>query len=618
MPLCSLRFLLTLLLLTFTCLTQADAQQTPNSYPVQVEYTAFRPAKWEESALTEETNEKRNKGGLVFIYYTNTSDQPVSLREWYINERESGHYRLAGDVAWDRRYAQTLEPGQTTVQEICGVSDDFQTAKPATFRLIGGNWSDVARADMHFEQEKLRISSITMDASLTTLTIHLRSFLDRPVSISSLTVEGQTIRQIILTSPKLDSAGHIIATVHLENAMVPGDLAIVRCNYELDGRQGVVFSHRNAYADYIPNGTWGIEPQQYTDAHKHHLNTMVRGGSSTDAFFSRDYLSTGLRAMPHTGLLPNVDMLRDLEDHPAVACWYIHDEPDWLYTPQLVLASHAMTKQFSAKKPTLITLCRNVKFFEYGFIPDIPCHDHYSVTAPTSSKWPYKYGTRLEETGYYTADLKYASEPKPIWAWTQGVHLWDERPKLPLPSPDELGAQLYFNLGRGAKGNLWFTFLEEAGQRYPDTKQALQQYSRIVRVLENDLLLSDPYHTKIIAPPGIDVAPLITPDRLIVFVCNTNYTIRDTAYLWTKARNVSISIKVPTWFEAADGFVLDPAKGIGELAWEGTQNTLSIHLPDIHMGTVLIFTREKKGASSYRNAFRQRISIEQSPIIIQK
>jgi len=118
--------------LTFTCLTQADAQQTPNSYPVQVEYTAFRPAKWEESALTEETNEKRNKGGLVFIYYTNTSDQPVSLREWYINERESGHYRLAGDVAWDRRYAQTLEPGQTTVQEICGVSDDFQTAKPAT------------------------------------------------------------------------------------------------------------------------------------------------------------------------------------------------------------------------------------------------------------------------------------------------------------------------------------------------------------------------------------------------------------------------------------------------------------------------------------------------------
>jgi len=400
-----------------------------------------------------------------------------------------------------------------------------------------------------------------MDASLTTLTIHLRSFLDRPVSISSLTVEGQTIRQIILTSPKLDSAGHIIATAHLENAMVPGDLAIVRCNYELDGRQGVVFSHRNAYADYIPNGTWGIEPQQYTDAHKHHLNTMVRGGSSTDAFFSRDYLSTGLRAMPHTGLLPNVDMLRDLEDHPAVACWYIHDEPDWLYTPQLVLASHAMTKQFSAKKPTLITLCRNVKFFEYGFIPDIPCHDHYSVTAPTSSKW---------------------------------------------------------NLGRGAKGNLWFTFLEEAGQRYPDTKQALQQYSRIVRVLENDLLLSDPYHTKIIAPPGIDVAPLITPDRLIVFVCNTNYTIRDTAYLWTKARNVSISIKVPTWFEAADGFVLDPAKGIGELAWEGTQNTLSIPLPDIHMGTVLIFTREKKGASSYRNAFRQRISIEQSPIIIQK
>jgi len=86
--------------------------------------------------------------------------------------------------------------------------------------------------------------------------------------------------------------------------------------------------------------------------------------------------------MVHTGLLPQVDILRDLENHPAVACWYIHDEPDWLYTPQLVLASHSMTKQYSVKKPTMITLCRNVKFFEYGFLPDIPCHDHYSVTVP--------------------------------------------------------------------------------------------------------------------------------------------------------------------------------------------------------------------------------------------
>lgn len=29
--------------------------------------------------------------------------------------------------------------------------------------------------------------------------------------------------------------------------------------------------------------------------------------------------------------------------------------------------------------------------------------------------------TRLEETAYYTRDLKYAAEPKLIWVWTQGI-----------------------------------------------------------------------------------------------------------------------------------------------------------------------------------------------------
>jgi len=154
--------------------------------------------------------------------------------------------------------------------------------------------------------------------------------------------------------------------------------------------------------------------------------------------------------------------------------------------------------------------------------------------------------------------------------------------------------------------------MEEAGQRYPATKQALQQYSRIVRVLENDLLLSDPYHTYITAPSGIDVAPLITPDRLIVFVCNTNYTIRDTAYLWTKAQNINLSIKVPNWFEASDGFILDPASGVGELQWVQTNHTLSLQLPELRMGTILVFTREKEGAQKYRDAFRQQRAIEES------
>ncbi len=579
--------------------------------PVRVSYIALRPARWETAALTEEVNEKKNLGGLVFVYYTNTSAQPVALREWYLNERESGHYRLSGDIAWDRRYAEVLAPGQTTVQEICGVSADFQAGTRADFSVLGANWQPVGNGRGVFEPEKLRVTSMTIDSTLTKVCLHIRSFVDADILIRAISFEGKRLRSRKLSAEVVERQGHVIAELVLAEPFTAGELALVKVDAEIEGRSVSIYSHRNAYADYFPNGTWGIEEKQYADARKHHLNTMVRNGATSDPFFSRDYRSTGLKAMPHTGLYPNVDMMRDLQDHPAVAVWYIHDEPDWLYTPQLLMASHTMTKKYSIKKPTLVTLCRNVKFFEYAFIPDIPCHDHYTVTAPTTSKWPFVYGTRLEETGYYTADLKYASEPKPVWAWTQGVHLWDERPKMPLPTPDELGAQLYFNLGRGAKGNLWFTFMEEAGVRYPATKKALQQYGRIVRLLEHDLLLSDPWHGKVSAPAGIDVAGLITPDKLVVFVVNTNYRISDSAYQWTSARQVQVELTVPGWFSPTDAFDIDPVSGIMPLCWKRENRNITVKMDTLAMGKVLVFSTDRDTRKTFTQRFGQLLRVEQ-------
>lgn len=587
-----------------------DGKPQPEALPIQIEYVALRPARWEEKALTEIVNEKRNEGGLVFVYYTNTSDRPVALREWYLNDRESGHYRLAGDVAWDRRYAGEVQPGQTTVLEICGVSADFQVGKKADFTWMGANWNPVAHHEAGFEPEKLRVTSIVMDESLTRLTIHIRNFLNEDVRIRSVALEGKSPARVALTSDKLEGNGHAIAHVQVEHPFAAGELALVRLETEAGGKVHTVFSHRNAYGDYLPNGTWGIEENQYADAARHHLNTMVKGGHSTDTFFARDYQTTGIKAMPHTGLYPDVDLLRNLARHPAVALWYIHDEPDWLYTPQLVMASHEMTKKYSTQKPTLITLCRNVKFFEFAFIPDIPCHDHYSVTAPTTSKWPFVYGTRLEETGYYTADLKYASEPKPIWVWTQGVHLWDERPKMPLPTPDELGAQLYFNLGRGAKGNLWFTFLEEAGARFPATKKALQQYSRVVALLQDDLLASDPCHGEITAPEKTDVAALITADKLILFITNTDYQISDSAYQWTSRKKVRVQVKIPHWFTARDGFEVSPESGIRAANWKMPGGVVELTLDELKMGRVFVFATGKEARGNYAARFQEIINME--------
>ena len=90
---------------------------------------------------------------------------------------------------------------------------------------------------------------------------------------------------------------------------------------------------------------------------------------------------------------------------------------------------------------------------------------------------------RLEETGIYTRDLKIASEPKPIWVWSQGLFDWDERPEQSVPTPEELGVQLVQNIGNGTKGILWFTFREGPGQQFPATKKAIQEWGRVIRLL---------------------------------------------------------------------------------------------------------------------------------------
>jgi O-glycosyl hydrolase len=590
------------------CFTPISAQeevsnQVNNRLPLEIQYMAYRPAVWEEKALTEVVNERRNMGGLIFVYYTNTSDKPVRLREWFMNGREAGHFRLAYDIAWDRRYTETIQPGQTTVTEICGVSEDFQTGKPANFGILGRNWRPVARGTGNLQEEEVRISSMVIDSSLKKVTLHIRNLTGNQIRIRSVSVEGREKKLQWLSSDRLEGNGHVVARLGLETSFTPGELVIAKLDLEIEGEITSVYSHRNAYADYFPNGTWGIKEEQYEDAKTHHLNTMVKGGQSTDAFFSSEYLSTGLKAMPHTGIYPDVEMIRDLEDHPAVACWYLQDEPDWNKTPQLVMACNTMTRQLSVKKPTLLTLCRNLKFFEFAFIPDIPCHDHYSVTAPTTSKWPYVYGTRLEETGYYTADLKYAAEPKPVWTWTQGLHLWDERPKLPLPSPDELGAQLFFNLGRGAKGNLWFTFRENAGRMFPETRKALQAHSRLIRLLEKDLLLSDPYHGDRSSNTSIDVAPLVSADKMILFLTNTDYEIRDTAYRWKDAKDVEVRLEIPDWFVPEEAFEVDPYTGIRNISWKPGQKEISLFIPMIHMGKVVVFSNRKGTAEKYSKHF---------------
>ena len=590
----------------------AYLRERAKSFPIKVSYVSYRPATCEEEALKEYENERRNLGGMVYIYLTNHSEETVSMRDWQLNGLESGNFKISNKVLWDRWSAKIIGPEETQVLEICGVTREFSNGKPFILSATNRKWRAATLKEGILTQDPVYISSIVFNTSLNQATVHLKNDGYEDFVVSDIMIEGYQVQELEITSNQLNAGSHIIADIRLQENISPGNYCIIKATLQRDGDTSTIYSHRRAYPDFFPIGTWGIRENQFADAKKHHLDTFVKGGKSTDPFFIDEYRKYNLKAIVHTGIYPDDKKITDLKDHPAIACWMIHDEPDWTTPAQMIFMSNEITKQIDSNTPTLITLCRNNRYFEYAPIPDIPCHDHYSVSAPTTSVWPYKYGTKLEETGYYTRDLKYATEPKPIWVWSQGLNIWSERPKMPLPTADELGAQLYFNLGQGAKGILWFVFSEEAGEKYPETKLALMKQNRMLSCFKDEILVSDPYGGNVAGPDKIDIAPLISKNMMLIFLTNKDYEINDTAYTWNVSTNPEFSIECPEWFNAKSCFEYDIDQGAKKLSYNIHVNQVSFKTDDISMGRIIIISTAQDAKEFIQNKYEEVLEKEKA------
>ena len=582
----------------------ADVEQPRQRGALRFDYVGYRPARWEQEKVFEPQNERPNRGGLIHVYFTNTSERPVGLRHWRLNGNHDSYYRLGGFLAWDRLLTSTIPPGGMGVLEINGISQDFAPGKPFRLGYIDRSWRPAGSISTELHEDRVQISYIRVLPGMDEVEVHMRNSGDETVTLESVEIVGVETGDVSWASRSLDGVSHSIARVQLKNALSPSQLLIVKLTVESDDEERAIYAHRRAFEDWYPIGTWSSEPDRLAVLRHHHIETIVKGGRADDDFYSEQAARYGFRTMVPSGSHPNVDMIRSLGDHPAVACWMITDEPDWSQTPTAMLVADEITRRYNSTKPTFITLCRNVKFFEYASIVDIPCMDHYCVTAPTSSKWPKRYGTRVEETAYYTRDLKAASEPKPIWIWTQGIASWEERPKRPVPTPDELAAQLLLNVGRGAKGILWFNFELDVGEKYPDTMEAIRRWGRVLRLVRDDLLAAEPIEADVTAPGKIDVAPLASWDKLILAVANLDYEIHDTAYPWTTAKDVKISLDLPEWIHPATALAVEP-DGITRVPYEVNEQRVQLDLGDLHVCRLIVLANDAQTEQAYKAHYQQ-------------
>lgn len=580
---------------------------------LRVDHVAFRRATWETEAVYEPQQDVPNRGGLVHVYMTNVTDAPLDLRYWRLNGKDESHWLLGRFLAWRRLYDHRIEPGASTVLEISAVSQQFSEGKPFKFAYVDSSWRPVAFQETVLNPDSLRVSSIVLPENYTDLLFHVRYTGEKKVSFTSAELLNHGDAKITWLDDTVNGPGMTIGRLALQKPLAPGQLIILKLGIEEGGEKRFVYAHRRAYVDRFPIGTWSANEDTYALLRRLHIDTIVKGGNSQDPFFTELAAKYGFHTMVHTTKFCGADILRDLGDHPAVDCWMLQDEPDWSTPPVVMLYAEETAKHYNKTKPTFITLCRNVKFFEYASIPDIPCMDHYTVTAPTSGKWPHGYGAHLEETAYYTRDLKEASEPKPIWVWSQAIASWTERPKRPVPTPEELAAQLMFNLGRGAKGILWFNYEHDVAERYPDVREAMKHWGRVMRVTRNDFLRSDPIALDIHAPAKVDVAPLVTPDKLILCITNRDYDIDPEAYPFRTQENVTIDLELPAWIDPAMALEVTP-DGVRHLSADIKRKKAHITVGDVHVSTLVVLPNDPGVEQTYTTEYARALEEEKKSL----
>ncbi len=569
----------------------------------RVEYVHYRPAKWETEQVVEIERELPNRGGLVYLYVKNTSAADRRIRYWQYQGKDRTHWLQGNLIAWDRTLATHLKPGAMTVIEINGISTDFQAGTDFRFSLVDGTWEPAMRYSGRLQADSVNVSYLRVLPSMDRLEVHLRHEGNGAVEFTDIALEGASVADVTWRGQSVSGPGHAIARVRLAEPVQPSTLLLLKVTLRENGETRSLYAHRRAYADKFPVGTWGMDKENYEFLADSHIDTGVKGGRRGDEFFGGASQQYGLRSLVDVGHWPeNVERLKSLSGHPAVFAWMLRDEPDWSSHSQEILSLADAVKAIDSTKPIFVTLCRNVKFMEFAPIVDVPCMDHYCVTAPTAAVWEHEYGGRLEETGYYTRDLKYASEPKPTVVWSQGIHHWTQRPKRGTPTSEELSVQLVQNLGRGAKGILWFTWKKQVAEEYPSLLKTAVDWNRIMHVLKEDLMSSEPARLRTAAPEKVDVATLLAWDKVILCVSNLDYQIRDDAYAFADKRDVEIEVKLPAWITPRAALRMR-GDGVSPTKFSLEKNKATLTVGDLHDASIFVLANDNDAQGTYESAY---------------
>ena len=186
----------------FTCICfvmiagEATAQRRFREIPnpsVSIEYVHYRPVSYETEKVIERQNERKNEGGLVFVYLKNISDNKIGFRNWYLNRKESIEFRLSGDIAWDRLHPEKLAPGEMGVLEISGISEDFASDKPFEFAVIDKSWRPAGAIRTTLKRDPIEMTFVRVLPGMKEVQVHISNSGEKDLQILDAEVVGSKV-----------------------------------------------------------------------------------------------------------------------------------------------------------------------------------------------------------------------------------------------------------------------------------------------------------------------------------------------------------------------------------------------------------------------------------------
>jgi outer membrane protein assembly factor BamB len=598
--------------------------------------------------LTTELYSPVDTGGTLVVGLVNRSASPMTVTGVTLDGRTVSQLRTDRHLQWWRFMPESIPAGGVGAVTVKLLAP-YRTGADVTVAVA--TTAGTVSLQTTLVDAPVRLANVTLDAAGEELLVWVRNdgsaFAELPGYVE---LDGQTVEA--LPSQSILSTGDV-AVYQLP---APGSgtrprFVSIGVRADVGGDAARAYAHLKVAPAFNAAGGYGNSSSRSAEQAALGLNLVTRGpftagGGKTarerQLEWNADFCTKGIHvwlADVHKlnvpgGSLSDAELAEQVAD-PCVA-GIGRDEPE--FGPSW---TGSLTEGFDGLQAFVDELTRQSRVADdqvmhhitnaigrvissFAYIADVAGNDHYAVDTVSSdgdSSHP------LQEAGYFAELTRRAAEPRPSYDWAQWSaddswatgEAWNRQ-----PTTEELRVQAYSMLQAGVKSLLWFTYNANRVAQHPDLAREVARINREMNLVFETVgegaeapglasLKADSGST----PPS-DVSALVGVDRVAVLVTNLDYSWQRVvknkpiapsptpAAAFNPLEGMTLEVVLPTWIEAGDVSLVDPATGPGDLPFvtdvvviDGESRTrVRADLPSITTTAMVVIVPDANGRSA--------------------